>query len=99
MQYDVHAAARKPRVLLLDCQSDLHRDLNTRFVVPLAPISPELRPASRLHPIFEIDGEQWIMLTTQATTVAASALGAVKASLREESYSITAAIDVLLTGV
>lgn len=99
MQFDAHATARKPRLLLLDCQSDLHKHLHTRLVVPLAPISSDLPAASRLHPVFDIEGERWIMLTTQATSVATRDLGPVRARLQSESFTITGAIDVLLTGI
>lgn len=42
--------------LLLDCQSDLLRDLNTRFVVPLQLLENAPQPARRLNPVFEIEG-------------------------------------------
>src|SRR3546814_8547155 len=59
---------------LLDCQADLLRDLNTRFVVPLLPVDTAPKPAARLNPIFEIQGEQYMMVTQFAATVPSSEL-------------------------
>ncbi len=44
--------------LLLDCQPDLRLDLNTRFVVPLPLPENTPKPARRLKPVFEIEGQQ-----------------------------------------
>jgi toxin CcdB len=49
--------------LLLDCQSDLLRDLNTRFVVPLMRRETAPQPARRLNPIFRIEDHDYVMVT------------------------------------
>lgn len=40
---------------LLDVQTDLLSDLNTRVVVPLMPTASAPKPATRLNPTFTID--------------------------------------------
>jgi toxin CcdB len=39
---------------LVDIQDNLLRDLNTRIVAPLLPLSEAPKPAQRLNPVFEI---------------------------------------------
>ena len=52
---------------LLDVQNDLLRDLETRVVVPLSPVSAMKGKTLRhLMPILEIEGEGFVMLTPQA---------------------------------
>ena len=48
---------------LLDVQSDLLSDLNTRVVVPLLTRSAAPSPAQRLNPVFEVKGAEVIMGT------------------------------------
>ncbi|WP_299084947.1 CcdB family protein [uncultured Ruegeria sp.] len=48
---------------LLDIQTDLLSDLNTRVVVPLLPKSKAPKPATRLNPVFGINGELVVMAT------------------------------------
>ena len=55
--------------LVLDCQADLLNDLNTRLVVPLLPINQAPKPAVRLNPIFEVEGERLVMVTQFAASV------------------------------
>src|SRR3546814_4051508 len=69
---------------LLDCQADLLRDLNTRFVVPLLLFDTAPKPAARLNPIFEIQGEQYMMVTQFAAKVPSSELRTLVVSLSEQ---------------
>ncbi|MGJ8624155.1 MAG: CcdB family protein [Yoonia sp.] len=48
---------------LLDVQTDLLSDLNTRVVVPLLPRSRAPKPATRLNPTFDINGVAVVMVT------------------------------------
>src|SRR3546814_1141662 len=83
---------------LLDCQADLLRDLNTRFVVPLLPVDTAPKPAARLNPIFEIQGEQYMMVTQFAATVPSSELRTLVMSLSEQGITIGNALDMLISG-
>ena len=83
---------------LLDIQTDLLSDLNTRVVVPLLPKSSAPKPATRLNPIFEIEG-QWVVMVTQF--LAAVPTGVLKSpvgTLAEEFDKVTMAVDMLMQG-
>lgn len=97
-QFDVHRSTGGE--LLIDCQSGLLRHLDTRFVVPLfQPDSAPSRPASRLNPAFDVEGNKWLMFTQLAAAVPTTILGPKLASLADERDQIIAAIDVLFSGV
>lgn len=83
--------------LIVDCQSDLLSDMDTRFVVPL--LLPDLvKPTGRLNPCFEIES-QWLMLAPQAAaTIPARELRNRVGSLADQGFPILNALDFLLTG-
>lgn len=95
-QFDVH---RLGRGLVVDCQSSLLGDLNTRFVVPLIPIESAPRPAQRVNPIFRVGSRDYAMDTQFAGAVEQRELGQIVVSLGDRSFEITAALDVLISGV
>jgi toxin CcdB len=95
-QFDVH---RLGRGLVIDCQSDLLADLNTRVVVPLIPRDQAPVAAHRLNPLFSIDGADHVMDTQFASSVERHQLGVVVASLAGHSFEIIDAFDVLISGV
>ena len=97
-QFDVHPL-RSPGALVIDCQSDLHRDLPTRFVVPLIRSSDLSASHERLAPRFVVKGEDLIMATQLAATVRLRDLGPAIDSLADESHRIIGAIDALITGI
>jgi toxin CcdB len=84
--------------LLLDCQSDLLRDLNTRFVVPLQLPENAPLPARRLNPIFEIQGRGYVMVTQFAAAIARRECGQFVTSLASEHTTIMNAVDMLISG-
>ena len=83
---------------LLDVQTDLLRDLNTRVVVPLLPRSTAPKPASRLNPCFEIEGMQVVMVTQFLAAVPSALLKSHIANLDREFDRITTALDMLFQG-
>ncbi len=85
--------------LLLDCQSDLLSHLNTRLVAPLLPPDRMPQPLPRLNPLFDVDGETYMMVAQFAGAVELRELGKPVASLAEHDHAITGALDILLTGV
>jgi toxin CcdB len=95
-QFDVH---RLGDGLVIDCQSDLLDQIDSRFVVPLVPRGNAPKVAQRLNPVFEINGESLVMLTQAAAAVRRRELGPVVASFAERSFEITGALDVLISGV
>lgn len=96
-RFDIHRRLDGPGYLL-DLQSDLLRDLNTRFVVPLLPAARAPKPAGRLNPVFTIEAELCVMVTQFAGAVQVSELGSMIGSLLSEDTTIIGALD-MLTGV
>ena len=58
-KYDIHNAPGDTSYLL-NIQSDLPEDLNTRVVVPLLTIAQAPKAAERLNPVFEISGNMGV---------------------------------------
>jgi toxin CcdB len=84
---------------LVDVQSDLLEQLQTRVVIPLTRTAGLARkPLSHLTPALKFDGESYILMTPQLAGVARSDLGAPAGSLAAERHAIVAAMDFLLTG-
>jgi len=96
-KFDVY---RLPRggAYALDCQADILGDLNTRFVVPLLPIDEAPRPATRLNPVFEIEGERFVMVTQSAATIPAAELKAPILTLKDHAFAVGNALEMLITG-
>ena len=85
---------------LLNVQSDLLDHLDTRVVIPLAKAKSFGGPPSAvLQPIFKIGGERCILLTPMLAGISKKELGAEVGSLREKSFEIIAALDVVISGV
>jgi toxin CcdB len=102
MQCDVHlnvddASGQMP--YLIDVQSNLLSDLQTRVVVPLVRAESFGRPATRLHPQFTVTGRRLVMATHLVAAVRRQALGATVASLLDQRDMVISAIDVLWSGV
>lgn len=83
---------------LLDCQADVLAALNTRLVVPLLPEGRIPQFDRRLNPIVMIEGKSFAMITQAAVSVPISQLGEPAGSLADHGFTITAALDMLLTG-
>jgi toxin CcdB len=95
-RFDVH---RLPEgTLVLDIQADLLSDFRTRVVVPLLPVSMTPRSLERLHPVFEIDGQDHVMASHLAGAVPSAELDPPMTSLADQHEAIMAAIDMLVTG-
>lgn len=96
-QFDVHQL--KSGTLVLDCQSELLEHLSTRLVVPLIPRENGPPQVARLNPLLSLEGGEFIMGTQLAAAVLQRDLGEVVASLRDRSFEIIGALDVLFSGV
>jgi toxin CcdB len=96
-RFDVYRGTRG-KGYLLDCQSDFLDDFETRVVVPLMP-EDGLYIASRLNPVFEIDGKKHVMSTQLIFAIPLDRLGKRQTSLANEHYNIIAALDVLFTDI
>lgn len=96
---DVHARRDGGAGYLLDVQAELLSGLNTRLVVPLLPRDQAPVPAARLNPVFDIAGAPHVMVTQFAAAVSTRELGNPVASLTDARDTVTAALDLLITGV
>lgn len=85
--------------LVIDCQSDVLKQLNTRLVAPLLLAEQFDVVARRLNPIFTIEQASYVMYTQFAAAIPVSQLSEIVMNLDGDSLTITGALDVLLTGV
>jgi len=83
---------------LLDVQADLLSDLNTRVVVPLLPTSSAPKPATRLNPIFDFEGQPVVLVTQFMAAVPTGIIKISVGKLDEEFEKVTSAIDMLIQG-
>lgn len=75
--------------LLLDVQSDLIAELGTHVVGPLCPAAAMTdRLLKTLTPVFEVEGEHYVMLTPQLVRIPERRLG-----------TSVAGLDLLITGI
>jgi len=79
-------------------QSDLADTGTDRVVAPLAPAAAMPLLAGRLIPIVRVDGRDYALLVPALTTLRATDLRQVVASLADERARILAALDYLFIG-
>lgn len=96
-RYDIYRPERGSGYLL-DVQSDLLDQLSTRIVVPLLPKQDAPEPATRLNPVFELDGEDHVMVTQFLVAVPVSVLKRPEANLAYRYDDITNALDMVFHG-
>jgi toxin CcdB len=84
---------------LVDVQSDLLADLNTRVVIPLF-LKKVIRakPIKGLTPEFEVEGRKVLLMTPQLAGVAVKELGEPAGTLKQHRAEVLAALDLLITG-
>lgn len=97
-QFDVYTLGSGAG-LVIDCQAEILAHLNTRLAVPLLPRDSAPAPAQRLNPIFVIGGRDHVMVTQFAAAIHRRELGEAIASLKDRSFEVVGALDVLLSGV
>lgn len=100
-QFDVHMFKGRDRSVryAVDLQSKAVENLNTRVVAPLRSIKLRRTIIDRLHPVFEISGENYFLSTEDLASMPAASLGPKVASLKIHDAKIIAALDLLLTGI
>jgi toxin CcdB len=99
-QFDVFRNPRRgPYPLLVDLQSDLLAQLETRIVAPLAPRDRyPAAPPVRLAPLATVDGIEHVIVVPLAAAVHRSILGKPVGSLASRRAELIAALDLLFTG-
>jgi len=94
-KFDVYRIA--DGTALLDCQNNLLKHLNTRFVVPLASPDDAVAVEPRLTPLLDIAGQEMLMLTHFAASVPVNDLGRRIASAADQEYVVSNALDMLIS--
>jgi toxin CcdB len=97
-QFDVHESRLGRGLLLLDMQSNLLADLDTRLAMPLRPLSEVGRGVPRLMPIYRFFDADYVVLSTELATVTRSEFGRFVGSLEFDAHRLIALVDYLLTG-
>ena len=72
--------------------------LSTRVVVPLFPAAAFGTPIGRIHPIVDIAGKPYVMVTNEIAGIHKRMIGEVVMSLANRHAEIVDAIDFLLQG-
>jgi toxin CcdB len=83
---------------MVDVQSDFLSDLPSRMMIPLIAASKYKSPIKDLHPVFEIDGAAFVLLTHELASIQKRQLQRPIASLSAHRDAITRALDILFTG-
>ncbi len=85
---------------LLDIQSPLLDELQTTVVIPLYSKAFIGKAAiTKLCPEVEVDGEQFVAVTSQITGVDRKILGEKTADLSDYRAEIIAAVDFIISGI
>ena len=85
---------------LLDVQSDLLDDLDSRMVIPLRSLKhfPKVKLSPRLTPVMTIQGEEFLLETPKMGALPRRVLKSPVTSLEDHQAQITAALDFLFQG-
>ncbi len=84
----------------IDIQNDLLGTLNSRVVIPLAPVTKSSKTyPQNLCPLLEIKNRSFALLTHQITSVSTNFLKKNEGSMIFNRDEIVAAIDFLVTGI
>ena len=92
---DADESAFRPYLVVL--QSDLVSGLSSTVVAPLVP-RDQMKGASRLNPIMNVDGKEFWLATHELFAVDRRVLGKTVASLAPERDAIITALDFVFTG-
>jgi toxin CcdB len=85
--------------LLVDVQSELLQDLETRVVIPLARGSGLTDfPLSFVMPSIELEGERYVLMTPRLAAVSRSDLGPHSGSAAVHRQTISTALDFVFRG-
>jgi toxin CcdB len=85
---------------LIDVQSDLLSDLDSRMVIPLTPVSMlDTKAPTHLCPVIHLEEGDLVILTQQMTSVPANILKEEVNDLSAFRNEIINALDFLITGI
>lgn len=100
-QFDVYEIGVPAAPLVIDIQSDLLRDFETRVVIPLFPTPTKSKQyLKRLHPRITINKIEYGLRTSELAAIPANALQKMVATLDDDDQlAVKQAIDFLVQGV
>jgi toxin CcdB len=93
-RHDLYRAPEGPG-WWLDARADLLEGLNTRVVVPLLPEAEAPKPARRLNPVVEVEGQRAVMVTQFLSAVPERLLGKPVESLAGRAAQIGVAVRMV----
>ncbi|PWQ94600.1 CcdB family protein [Leucothrix arctica] len=95
-----NAASRKAYPYILDVQNSVIDELSTRIVIPLGRLNDfGSQQMKTLSPVVEHDGEKFVLLTSQITSIPLRLLKKPVGSLSVMRSEIVSAIDFAITGI
>ena len=98
-QFDVYTntntKSKKLFPYFLDIQHDVLDSIDTRVIIPLSNIKLNNKV---LNPLVQIDKEEYILMTTELTSILKSKLNNKVCSLKHKRDEIISSIDFLITG-
>lgn len=99
-RFDVYRFTSETVPLVVDVQAGILDDLASRVVIPLCPVKyAKGEMLSRLKPVLEIDGEEYVLMTTDIAAIPRTRLGERITNIEQAcGDDISAAIDFLLIG-
>lgn len=93
-------ATNKTYPYVLDIQSNLLEDLRTTVVIPLCPTTLAGNKAiTKLSPILQIDGQQFIALTQLIAGVDRKSVGKEICDLSDYRSEMIASLDFIIFGI
>jgi toxin CcdB len=94
-QYDVY---RYGNGFLIDVQSDLLDQMNTRVVVPLLPTEEATPRITRLNPLFKLDGADYVFMPQHMAAITVRELGSPNGNMSARHDEIRGALDMVFIG-
>lgn len=99
-QFDVYRRGRDTGgFYLINVQSDLLSELETRLVIPAYARAIRKEHIARLNPLIQIAGEPHVLATQELAAISAKLLGEPTDNVAPARDRIIAAIDLLVTGI
>ncbi|WP_394692116.1 CcdB family protein [Hyphobacterium sp.] len=99
-RFDLYRFEANGVPLVIDVQAGILDDLASRVVIPLRPAKDAGEEAlARLKPVIEIDGEDYVLMTTDIAALPVRRLGEKIGNLgARHGDEISAALDFLFVG-
>lgn len=99
-RFDVYRFPSKSTPLVVDVQSDILGDLNSRVVIPLAPVTKSAgEELPRLKPRIAVGGKSYILMTTDMAALPKNRLGTFVTNIGgADRDGISTSLDFLFFG-